>query len=81
MLVTSLTANAVLDSVQHRVCVRKAGTDARKEKVEKEKEALKLMSEGASKKTKKRLDRISLAEEGVDHKTTIQGHAADSATG
>ena len=58
MLVTSLMANAALDSVQHRACVREAGTDARKEKIEKEKASLKLMSEGASKKTKKRLDRI-----------------------
>ena len=58
MLVTSLMANAALDSVQHRACVRKVGTDARKEKIQKEKEALKLMSEGPSKKTKKRLDRI-----------------------
>ena len=47
VLVTSLMANAALDSVQHRVCVCKAGTDARKEKVKKEKEALMLMSEGA----------------------------------
>ena len=58
VLVTSLMANAALDSVQHRSCVQKAGTDARKEKIEKEKEALKLMSEGALKKTRKRLDRI-----------------------
>ena len=58
VLVTSLMANAALDSVQHRACVRKAGTDAHKEKIEKEKASLKLMSEGASKKTKKRLDRI-----------------------
>ena len=51
-------ANAALDSVQHRACVRKAGTDACKEKIEKEKASLKLMNKGASKKTRKRLDRI-----------------------
>ena len=58
VLVTSLMVNTDLDFVQHRACVHKAGTDARKEKVRKDKEKLKLMSEGASKRVKKRLDRI-----------------------
>ena len=40
VFVTSLMANAVLDSVHHRACMRMAVTDARKEKVDKEKEAL-----------------------------------------
>ena len=58
VLVTSLMADAAMDSVQHRTCLRKVGTDARKERVKKEKEALQLMIEGALKTMKKRLDRI-----------------------
>ena len=38
--------------------MRKAGADVRKEKIEKEKASLKLIGEGASKKMRKRLDRI-----------------------
>ena len=58
ILVESLLANADLDSVEHKVCVRKAGAKARKERVDSEKELVKEWMEGASKATKKQLERI-----------------------
>ena len=58
MLVTLLLSNAGLDLVDHRARVRKAGADARKEKVEREAAAVKLMQEGALQRAKKRLKRI-----------------------
>ena len=61
MLVTSLLGNTGLDSVEHRACAGKAGTDARKDKVEREAEAVKLMQEGSPKKAKKRLGGLGSA--------------------
>ena len=58
VLVTLLMGNAGLDLVEHSAQVRKAGANARKEKVEREAAAAKEMQEGTSRATKKRLRRI-----------------------
>ena len=58
ILVSSLLANTPLDSVEHQICVRQAGATARKERVEGEKTMVEQMMIGASKISKKRLERI-----------------------
>jgi len=57
-LVASLMANTPLGSEDHKQCVRKAGAKARKERVESEQAFVKELMVGASKKVKKRLERI-----------------------
>ena len=58
VLFTLLLDNTSLDLVEHRGCVRKVGMDARKEKVEREAAAVKIMMEGATRKAKNCLGRI-----------------------
>ena len=58
VLVESLLRNTTLDSVEHKQCVRKAGAKARKERLDSELGALAELKVGASKQTKKRLERI-----------------------
>jgi len=57
-LVASLLANAPLDSVNHRICVRTAGATARKDRIEREMEMVKAMMATSSKVVRKRLERI-----------------------
>ena len=58
VLVQSLIEHGTLDSVGHKQCVRKAGADARKERMLEEKEFLDEMKASAPKAVKRRLERF-----------------------
>ena len=58
MLVQSLIEHGTLDSVGHKQCVRKAGADARKERMVEEKEFMDELKASAPKAVKRRLERF-----------------------